>query len=130
MRAARLVGKPQHPGGHVIWLKRGAVTLVILLLVGAGAALVFLMSSLPKTSGKLVLRELTAPVTVVRDTNGVPTIRAQSTHDLYVALGFVHAQDRLFQMDLQRRLAQGRLSEVLGPKPLTTDRILRTFGLY
>ena len=66
----------------------------------------------------------------MRDAAGVPTIWAQNTHDLYLALGFVHAQDRLFQMDQQRRLVQGRLSQVLGPTTLVTDRALRTLGLY
>ena len=112
------------------WLRRFVFTVVLLLIVGAGGGWAFLAGSLPRTSGTLILAELTAPVAVVRDAAGIPTIRAQSTRDLYTALGFVHAQDRLFQMDQQRRLVQGRLSEVFGPKALTTDRALRTLGLY
>jgi penicillin amidase len=114
----------------VSWLRRFVFTVVLLLIVGAGGGWAFLAGSLPRTSGTLILAELTAPVAVVRDAAGIPTIRAQSTRDLYTALGFVHAQDRLFQMDQQRRLVQGRLSEVFGPKALTTDRALRTLGLY
>ena len=105
-------------------------TVVLLLIVGAGGGWAFLAGSLPRTSGTLILAELTAPVAVVRDAAGIPAIRAQSTRDLYIALGFVHAQDRLFQMDQQRRLVQGRLSQVFGPNALTTDRALRTLGLY
>ena len=112
------------------WLRRFVFIVVLLLIVGAGGGWAFLAGSLPRTSGTLILAELTAPVAVVRDAAGIPTIRAQSTRDLYTALGFVHAQDRLFQMDQQRRLVQGRLSEVFGPKALTTDRALRTLGLY
>src|SRR5262245_6865548 len=59
-----------------------------------------------------------------------PSILAGSRHDLYMALGFVHAQDRLFQMDIQRRLGAGRLSEVTGNTALPSDRFMRTLGLY
>ena len=111
-------------------LKYFVLAVLILLVLGAGGGWAFLASSLPQTSGKLVVAELTAPVSVIRDTADVPTIRAQNTRDLYVALGFVHAQERLFQMDQQRRLVQGRLSEVFGAKALTADRALRTLGLY
>jgi len=114
----------------VFRLKYFVLAVLLLLLLGAGGGWLFLASSLPQTTGTLVLAELTAPVTVVRDKADVPTIRAQNTHDLYVALGFVHAQERLFQMDQQRRVVQGRLSEVFGAKALATDRALRTFGLY
>jgi penicillin G amidase len=111
-------------------LKYFVLAVLLLLVLGAGGGWAFLASSLPRTSGTLVLAELTAPVSVVRDSADVPTIRAQNTQDLYVALGFVHAQERLFQMDQQRRVVQGRLSEVFGAKALTTDRALRTLGLY
>ncbi len=114
----------------MFWLKRITLALVLLLTPAAGGGWIFLRGSLPKTNGALALAGLTAPVTVVRDSAGVPTIRAQNRHDLYMALGFVHAQDRLFQMDEQRRLAQGRLSEVFGPVTVSTDRTLRTLGLY
>lgn len=102
----------------------GLLTLLLL------AALLHLRSSLPKTSGTLTLPGLTAPVEVVRDANAVPHIYAQSREDAYLALGFVHAQDRLFQMDFQRRVGAGRLSEVLGEATLETDRFLRTLGVY
>ena len=114
----------------MFWLKHVGLTVAMLLVLAAGGGWAFLMGSRPTTSGTLRLSGLTAPVAVVRDAAGVPTIRAQNTHDLYLALGFVHAQDRLFQMDQQRRLVQGRLSEVLGPTTLVTDRALRTLGLY
>src|SRR5258705_6867481 len=80
---------------------------------------------LPHVSGMLVVAELTKPVRVVRDRWGVPHIYAQSEADLFVAQGFVQAQDRLFQMDLWRRSAQGRLSEVLGPNFAERDVMTR-----
>jgi penicillin amidase len=67
---------------------------------------------------------------VVRDKEGVPHIFAKTTDDLYLALGFVHAQDRLWQMELQRRTGQGRLSEIFGERTFTTDVFLRTLDLY
>ena len=70
------------------------------------------------------------PVEVVRDHEGVPHIFAKTTDDLYMALGFVHAQDRLWQMELQRRTGQGRLSEIFGERTFTTDVFLRTLDLY
>src|SRR5215475_9881142 len=114
----------------MIWLRRLFLLFMLLAILAGGALWLLVQSSLPQTAGTLPLPGLAAPVSVVRDAMGVPTIRAQNTHDLYMALGFVHAQDRLFQMDEQRRLAQGRLSEVLGPITLPTDRTLRTLGLY
>src|SRR5204862_3034071 len=75
----------------------------------------------PQVSGTLVVDGLAAPVRVVRDSWGVPHIYAASQDDLFVAQGFIQAQDRLFQMDLWRRSAQGRLSEVLGPNFIERD---------
>jgi penicillin amidase len=79
----------------------------------------------PQVSGEIVVAGLTAPVRVVRDTWGVPHIYAQNDGDLFFAQGFVQAQDRLFQMDLWRRSAQGRLSEVLGPNFIERDAMTR-----
>ncbi len=71
---------------------------------------------------------LAAPVTVIRDRFGVPHIHAENDHDLYFAQGYVHAQDRLFQMDLERRVARGELSELFGEATLPTDRLFRHLG--
>src|SRR6185369_8311201 len=79
----------------------------------------------PQVSGALTVAGLTAPVRVVRDTWGVPHIYAANQEDLFFAQGFVQAQDRLFQMDLWRRAAQGRLSEVLGPNFIERDAMTR-----
>ena len=78
-----------------------------------------------QVSGTLAVQGLAAPVRIVRDTWGVPHIYAASQDDLFFAQGFVQAQDRLFQMDLWRRSAQGRLSEVMGPNFIERDAMTR-----
>ena len=73
---------------------------------------------------------LEGPARVDRDANGIAHIRAGSRHDLFFLQGWVHAQDRLFQMDMRRRQADGTLAELLGPAALPTDVQLRTIGLH
>ncbi len=84
---------------------------------------------LPQTSGMLRLAGLHAPAEALRDRWGVPHIYAADTHDALFAQGLVHAQDRLWQMDFQRRLVAGRLSEILGQATLPVDRWMRTLGM-
>lgn len=110
-------------------LRRFAYTLAALLLVAAAVLAWAVYRVQPQRSGNLTLAQLQAPVTVRYDERGVPHIRAEHEADLYRALGYVHAQDRLFQMEMVRRLAQGELAEVLGPKLLDTDRLFRTLGI-
>jgi penicillin amidase len=112
------------------WLGIGAAGLVGLALIVAGAAYVALRNTVPSPSGALAMAGLSAPVDVVRDREGVPHIFARTTDDLYMAMGFVHAQDRLWQMELQRRTGQGRLSEMFGERTLGADIFLRTLDLY
>jgi penicillin G amidase len=112
------------------WTKRLGLAAAVLLICAGATVSFMLRASLPQTDGTLALPGLERPVRVVRDAHGVPTIVATSRHDLYMALGFVHAQDRLFQMDLQRRLGAGRLSEAVGAAALGTDRLMRTLGIY
>ena len=95
------------------------------LLIGAG----MLWWSLPPSRQRLAIPGLSAPVQVGFDTDGIPLIRAGSELDAAAALGFVHARDRMFQMDLTRRAAAGRLSELVGPGTLRFDRMMRTLGL-
>ncbi len=101
--------------------------LVIVLVLGAGALWVRsdIRASLPRLDGELKLAGLSAPVTVERDALGVPTIRAASRPDASRALGFLHAQDRFFQMDLLRRSAAGELSALFGPLALEADKRIR-----
>ena len=85
---------------------------------------------LPQIDGQLILPGLSASVEIIRDRWGVPHIYAKNEPDLFFAQGFVHAQDRLWQMELNRRTATGRLSELFGPIALDTDRAARTFGFH
>ena len=101
--------------------------LPVLALLGG---FLWLRSSLPQEEGRLVLPGLRAEARISRDEHGIPTIAAGDDRDAAFALGFVHAQDRLFQMDTLRRYGAGRLSEWFGPATLRADRFTRTLGLY
>ena len=83
---------------------------------------------LPRTSGKIVLDGLTRPVEIRRDRWGVPHVDAGSRRDLWFGLGFCHGQDRLWQLELYRRTASGRISEIAGGQGLPADRLMRTLG--
>src|SRR6266545_481854 len=97
---------------------------VLLLVLGAGALWVRseVRASLPRLDGELKLAGLSAPVTVERDALGVPTIRAATRVDAARALGFLHGQDRFFQMDLLRRNAAGELAALFGSAALDVDK--------
>jgi penicillin amidase len=110
-------------------LKILALLLAALLVLAAAGAAWYIHTKQPQRSGAPTLTQLTAPVSVRYDERGVPHIKAENEADLYRALGYVHAQDRLFQMELMRRLAQGELAEILGPKLVDTDRLFRTLGI-
>ena len=114
-------------------LVKTLLRIVIFLAIAAGllaaGGYAYLRRSLPQTDGVIRLKALDAPVEILRDAYGIPHIYARSADDAYFALGFVHAQDRLWQMEMNRRLAAGRLAEILGPKALYTDRFLRTLGV-
>ncbi len=105
------------------------VTAVALAVALAVAFLWYRQASLPMHEGTLRLQGVSQPVEIRRDDAGVPHIIAGSEADAIFALGFAHAQDRLWQMDFNRRLAQGRLSELAGPAGLDIDRFLRTVGV-
>jgi penicillin amidase len=108
------------------------VLLAVVVLATAAVAAWFYWtarSALPELDGKLTVPGLTAPVSVIRDRQGVPTIEAANLPDLFFAQGYVTAQDRLWQMDIMRRAAAGELSEILGPLALRFDREQRILGL-
>ncbi len=109
----------------------GRVVLVLLLLVVVLVAggYFYLRTSLPKVSGEVRVEGLEGPVEIVRDADAVPHIYASSHADAVFGLGFVHAQDRLWQMEFQRRVGSGRLSEVIGEATVSTDRFIRTLGI-
>lgn len=104
-------------------------SLILLLVLAAAVALwLYLRASLPELDGR-VDAPVAANVAIERDALGVPTLRASSRTDLYFAQGFVHAQERYFQMDLSRRVAAGRLSELFGARALEADKAMRVHGL-
>lgn len=110
-------------------LKKILIGLVLSLLFLAVAGWLYLRSTKPTYDGELVLKGVTENVEVLYDNYGVPHIYANNENDAYYALGYVHAQDRLFQMEMLRRAAGGRLSEILGPDLLKVDKLFRTLRI-
>jgi penicillin amidase len=110
----------------LLWSAGG---LLALILLAAGVGVLWLRSAtvaaLPALDGDLHLAGLSAPVTVRRDAHGVPHIDAATQDDLFLAQGYVTAQDRLWQMDLYRRNANGELAEIFGSSQLKHDSALR-----
>jgi len=110
-------------------LLRLAAGLAALLALAAGGGYLYLSGSLPQLDGELRIQGLDAPIEILRDRYGIPHIFAKSAADANFGLGYVHAQDRLWQMEMNRRIAAGRLAEVLGRGALEADRFLRTLGV-
>ncbi|MFT3955899.1 MAG: penicillin acylase family protein [Piscinibacter sp.] len=108
------------------WLGWG---LLLLAAVAAAAFAVYRTRALPQTDGALNLPGLAAEVRIERDAFGIPTIRAGSADDAAFALGFLHAQDRLWQLETHKRIGSGRLAEAFGAPALDTDRFLRALGV-
>src|SRR5512133_4396116 len=100
--------------------------LMALLLLAAG---VYAWRSFPQLDGEIHAAGLGAPVQVRRDTSDVTHIEAQGLADAYFALGWVHAQERSWQLEFNRRVMHGELSEILGAGTLQTDKLLRTLGI-
>ena len=112
------------------WLLR-LVSVMIFMIVGTfGLAYYFASRSLPDYDAESVVRGLNAPVEIVRDNANVPHIFGESDADVYFALGFAHAQDRMWQMTMLRRTAQGRLSELFGERTLEIDKVIRRYDIY
>ncbi|AOM81782.1 penicillin acylase family protein [Salisediminibacterium beveridgei] len=107
--------------------------LLVLVLVLSGAAIYFhlqINQALPEIDGEVTLSGLDGDVEVNRDANGIPQIVAESDRDLFMAQGFVTAQDRLFQMEMARRQASGELSAIVGEDAIDVDKYFRTLGLH
>ncbi len=118
------------------WLRRVLrlclvlAALLIVLTIGSGLlARWYLRNSLPITTGERAIAGLSAPVTIARDSYGVPLITAASRADAARALGFLHAQERFFQMDLQRRQAAGELAALVGARAVAADRLSRVYRM-
>jgi len=107
------------------WTTRGLLAVALLLALAVVGAWLYLRASLPQLDGARRSPLLSAPVTVARDADGVPVIAGANRLDLAYATGFVHGQERFFQMDLLRRSAAGELAELFGPRALPLDRAHR-----
>ena len=112
------------------WALRIAVKLILILAIAGVVMFFWFRTSLPRLDGSVTVAGLEQPVSIVRDTRGIPHIYSKTENDAWFALGYVHAQDRLFQMEMQRRVVQGRLSEIIGVSGLLSDRMFRSLGLY
>ncbi len=110
------------------------LVLVLAIVVGVGYGAYWSVStvraSMPQTKGSITLQGLSGPVDVKRDGYGIPQIYASSDEDLFMAQGFVQAQDRFWQMDVNRHTTSGRLSEMFGKSQIKTDEYLRTLGWH
>ncbi len=112
------------------WLVRLASALIFLTVAALVLAYYFASRSLPDYNASSVVDGISAPVEIVRDNANVPHIFGQRDEDVYFALGYAHAQDRLWQMTMLRRTAQGRLSELFGERTVGIDEVLRRFDIY
>src|SRR5689334_2261081 len=111
--------------------------ILILAIIAAGGGFYYFKSYLPNTvaprsfpqiDGEINISGLDAPVDIYRDSMGIPNIYAATSHDLFFAQGYVHAQERFWQMDAWRHIGSGRLSEMFGSGQAETDAFLRTLG--
>ena len=108
------------------FLLAGLGVLALLAIVGVGG---LLWTSMPSRNATVAIPGLSAPVHIAYDAHGIPYIRAADLTDAAAALGYAHARDRMFQMELMRRAASGTLSEIAGPATLSMDKEMRTLGL-
>ncbi len=106
----------------------GLVAVLTLSLAGAGFGVFTVMHSFPQTAGTVEIEGLDATVTVQRDASGIPVVTATTAHDLFLAQGFVQAQDRFWEMDFRRHVTAGRLAELFGESQIGTDIFIRTLG--
>lgn len=113
----------------MVWIKRFFWLFLLLALVLAAAAATYISRTFPALDGELKVSGLLAPVSVARDGADVTHIKAQSPRDAWMALGYVHAQERGWQLEFNRRVMHGDLSEVLGEATLDTDKLMRTLGI-
>jgi penicillin G amidase len=111
------------------WIRRFATLIGLLLVLAAALGLWYARQTIPQTEGQLQVSGLAAPVQVNRDGSDVTHILAQGPRDAWMALGYVHAQERGWQLAFNRAVMRGTLSEFLGPATLETDKLMRTLGI-
>lgn len=111
-------------------MKKALVALIAVIVVVAAGVFWFLRTGLPDYAASIEAADISAPVTIERNRFAVPSIRAENMEDLYFAWGYVNAQDRMFQMEFNRRVGQGRISEFAGESQLSKDVFLRGVGFH
>ncbi len=111
------------------WVRRALLGILLLVLLAAAGVAGVIWWSIPAHDLQATIPFLSAPVAITLDADGIPFITARTDQDAAAALGFMHARDRLFQMDLMRRAASGRISEIAGAPTLRLDRTMRILGL-
>ncbi len=136
MSPVKVCPRPPSPPSKLLmiiafrWLLRLFSGLVLLSLLALAILYYFLTRSLPDYNASFTEAGISAPVEIVRNNANVPHIFGKTDEDVFFALGFAHAQDRLWQMTMLRRTAQGRLSEIFGPRTQATDELIRRFDIY
>lgn len=110
------------------WVWRGLAAILLLVVLAGIGAWLYARASLPDLEGTVAVKGIRAAAEIIRDRHGIPFIRAKTEADAYFALGYAHAQDRLFQMEMLRRIPAGRLSEAIGEAGLKADRFMRLLG--
>ena len=111
------------------WLPRIGAALLALLVATVLVAVVWWQRVAPVTEGRLDVAGMNGEVSIERDAAGIPTLRGASRDAVLFGLGFVHAQDRLWQLETHRRIGSGRLAEAFGPGALDNDKFLRALGV-
>src|SRR5215469_17148917 len=112
------------------WWQKTLVGVAGLAGLAGGAYYLLMRRPLPKVKGELSFPGLHEPVEIITDRYGVPHIYAQNEDDLYFAQGYIHANERMWQMELNRRISSGQLSEIFGEIALETDRFARRLGMH
>ena len=112
------------------WIKRIFLGLIAVLVIVAGGLAIYVWRSVPTDDAQYAIKAPLRETTITLDADGIPTIEAKSERDLSFAVGFMHARDRLWQLEMNRRIGRGELAEILGPKALETDKFLRTLGVH
>jgi penicillin amidase len=103
-------------------IRKFILIIMLIIVLAIIISFLYLKSTLPKTKGKIMVTTLKNKVEIIRNRWGIPNIKAYNMDDLYFAIGYVHASDRMFQMDMARRYAEGKLSEIIGKRGLSSDK--------
>ena len=112
------------------WIFGVVAGLIVIALIAAGTVVFTIQRSFPQLEGSIAVEGIGHTVDVHRDALGVPTITAATTDDLFFAQGYVHAQDRFWEMDFRRHVTSGRVAELFGQSQVATDSFLRTLGWH